>query len=51
VAVKRFISAEQWRDPQQLQRLITSLRVSLTIERGESPPLSGFAEGARVAAL
>ncbi|MHA3885306.1 DUF3509 domain-containing protein [Stutzerimonas degradans] len=51
VAVKRFISAEQWRDPQQLQRLITSLRVSLTIERGESPPLSGFAGEARVAVL
>ena len=35
VAVKRFISAEQWRDQQQLQRLITSLQVSLAIERGE----------------
>ena len=38
VAVKRFISAEQWRDQQQLQRLITSLQVSLAIERGEQMP-------------
>ena len=38
VVVKRFISAEQWRDQQQLQRLITSLQVSLAIERGEQMP-------------
>ena len=35
VAVKRFISASQWRDQQQLERLITSLQFSLAIERGE----------------
>lgn len=35
VAVKRFISANQWRDEQQLERLITSLQFSLAIERGE----------------
>lgn len=35
VAVKRFISASQWRDEQQLERLITSLQFSLAIERGE----------------
>ncbi|MCW3150842.1 DUF3509 domain-containing protein [Stutzerimonas stutzeri] len=35
VAVKRFIGAQQWRDPQQLRRLITSLQVSLAIEHGE----------------
>lgn len=34
VAVKRFISANQWRDEQQLERLITSLRFCLAIERG-----------------
>ncbi|MFL9811913.1 DUF3509 domain-containing protein [Stutzerimonas sp. VN223-3] len=34
VAVKRFISANQWRDQQQLERLITSLQFSLAIERG-----------------
>lgn len=34
VAVKRFISTNQWRDQQQLERLITSLRFSLAIERG-----------------
>ncbi|EXF44810.1 hypothetical protein BAY1663_02791 [Pseudomonas sp. BAY1663] len=38
MAVKRFISAEQWRDQQQLQRLITSLQFSLAIERGEQAP-------------
>ncbi|EME00683.1 DUF3509 domain-containing protein [Pseudomonas stutzeri] len=38
VAVKRYISADQWRDQQQLQRLITSLQVSLAIERGEQLP-------------
>lgn len=35
VAVKRFISADQWRDAQQLDRLITSLQFSLAIERGD----------------
>ncbi|MCQ4288634.1 DUF3509 domain-containing protein [Pseudomonas stutzeri] len=35
VAVKRFISTSQWRDQQQLERLITSLQFSLAIERGE----------------
>ncbi|NKQ12567.1 MULTISPECIES: DUF3509 domain-containing protein [unclassified Pseudomonas] len=35
VAVKRFISSSQWRDQQQLERLITSLQFSLAIERGE----------------
>ncbi|MFV0456653.1 MAG: DUF3509 domain-containing protein [Pseudomonas sp.] len=35
VAVKRFISSAQWRDQQQLERLITSLQLSLAIERGE----------------
>ncbi len=39
VAVKRFISTSQWRDQQQLERLITSLQYSLAIERGEH---SGF---------
>ncbi|MCQ4281123.1 MULTISPECIES: DUF3509 domain-containing protein [Pseudomonadaceae] len=34
VAVKRFISSSQWRDQQQLERLITSLQFSLAIERG-----------------
>lgn len=34
VAVKRFISSAQWRDQQQLERLITSLQLSLAIERG-----------------
>ncbi|WP_217475043.1 DUF3509 domain-containing protein [Stutzerimonas stutzeri] len=34
VAVKRFISTNQWRDQQQLERLITSLQFSLAIERG-----------------
>ncbi|AGA85689.1 DUF3509 domain-containing protein [Stutzerimonas stutzeri] len=38
VAVKRYISADQWRDQQQLQRLITSLQVSLAIERGDQMP-------------
>ncbi|MCQ4265501.1 hypothetical protein CXK91_22195 [Stutzerimonas stutzeri] len=38
VAVKRFISAEQWSDQQKLQRLITSLQVSLAIERGDQMP-------------
>jgi len=36
VAVKRFISASQWRDQQQLERLITSLQFSLAIEQGDS---------------
>ncbi|HCJ30356.1 MAG TPA: hypothetical protein DHV63_13955 [Pseudomonas sp.] len=35
VAVKRYIAANQWRDEQQLERLITSLQFSLAIERGE----------------
>ena len=35
VAVKRFSSTNQWRDQQQLERLITSLQFSLAIERGE----------------
>lgn len=35
VAVKRFISSAQWRDQKQLERLITSLQLSLAIERGE----------------
>ena len=35
VAVKRYISAGQWRDEQQLERLITSLQFSLAIEQGE----------------
>ncbi|WP_417781667.1 DUF3509 domain-containing protein [Stutzerimonas xanthomarina] len=35
VAVKRFISSSQWRDQQQLERLITSLQFSLAMERGE----------------
>lgn len=35
VAVKRFISANQWRDQQQVERLIISLQFSLAIERGE----------------
>ena len=34
VAVKRFISSAQWRDQQQLERLITSLQLSLAVERG-----------------
>ncbi|EWC42969.1 DUF3509 domain-containing protein [Stutzerimonas stutzeri] len=40
VAVKRYISTEQWQDQQQLQRLITSLQFSLAIEHGEQPPRS-----------
>lgn len=36
VAVKRFISSSQWRDQQQLERLITSLQLTLAIERGGS---------------
>lgn len=35
VAVKRYIASNQWRDEQQLERLITSLQFSLAIERGE----------------
>lgn len=35
VAVKRFISPQQWRDQQQLERLITSLQFSLAIERDQ----------------
>ena len=35
VAVKRLISSSQWRDQQQLERLITSLQFSLAIERGD----------------
>ena len=35
VALKRLISSAQWRDQQQLEHLIASLQVSLTIERGE----------------
>ncbi|MCJ0975806.1 DUF3509 domain-containing protein [Pseudomonas sp. PS1] len=35
VAVKRYIASSQWRDEQQLERLITSLQFSLAIERGE----------------
>src|SRR5690606_38324840 len=35
VAVKRFISSTQWRGQHQLERLITSLQLSLAIERGE----------------
>lgn len=35
VAVRRFISAEQWRDPEKLQRFILSVRLGLAIERGE----------------
>lgn len=35
VAVKRFISSTQWRDQQQLERLISSLQLSLAIERGD----------------
>jgi len=31
----RFIRSKQWRDQQQLERLITSLQFSLAIERGE----------------
>lgn len=38
VAVKRFISAAQWRDQQQLERLITSLQFCLAIERGRKLP-------------
>lgn len=36
VAVKRYIGASQWRDQQQLARLITSLQFSLAIEQGTS---------------
>jgi len=39
VAVKRFISTRQWRDQQQLERLITSLQFSLAIERSQDMPL------------
>jgi len=39
VAVKRFISTQQWRDQQQLERLITSLQFSLAIERSQDMPL------------
>ncbi|MHB0763120.1 DUF3509 domain-containing protein [Stutzerimonas sp. NM35] len=39
VAVKRFISTRQWRDQQQLERLITSLQFSLAIERSQDIPL------------
>jgi hypothetical protein len=39
VAVKRYIGANQWRDPQQLERLITSLQFSLAIEQGASLPI------------
>lgn len=35
VAVKRYISASQWREQQQLERLITSLQFSLAIEQGD----------------
>lgn len=35
VAVKRFISSSQWRDQKQLERLITSLQISIAIERGD----------------
>lgn len=51
VAVKRFISAAQWRDPLQLQRLIASLRLSLAIEHGEPAAIFGLAEEARAAAI
>ena len=36
VAIKRFISASQWRDQQQRERLITSLHACLAIERGQA---------------
>ncbi|MFC2970696.1 DUF3509 domain-containing protein [Azotobacter bryophylli] len=38
VAVKRFISAEQWRDPEKLQRFIMSVKLGLAIEKGEVTP-------------
>lgn len=43
VAVKRFISANQWRDKQQLERLITSLHFCLAIERGRALPRDSIA--------
>lgn len=43
VTVKRFISGGQWRDQQQLERLITSLQLTLANLRG------GLAEDSRQA--
>ena len=43
VAVKRFISASQWRDQQQLEQLITSLHYCLAIERGRELPRDSIA--------
>lgn len=51
VAVKRYISADQWRDQQQLQRLITSLQVSLAIERGDQMPRRVARQGLHPAPL
>lgn len=38
VATKRFISTNQWRDRQQLERLISSLQTCLAIKRGRKMP-------------
>ena len=38
VAVKRFISAEQLRDPEKLERFIMSVRFGLAIENSEASP-------------
>lgn len=38
VAVKRFISAGQWRDPEKLRRFIMSVKFGLAIEKGEVTP-------------
>lgn len=34
VAMRHFIAASQWRDQQQLEQLITCLRLCLAIRRG-----------------
>ncbi len=41
VRIKRFIMAEQWQNPQKLERLIQSLSCSLAIEHEETGPAHG----------
>ncbi|TLX55357.1 hypothetical protein DN824_19895 [Stutzerimonas nosocomialis] len=50
VAVKRFMTAEQWQDQEKLQRLITSLSMSLAIERGDSSSMVAASSGLRMPA-
>ncbi|MCQ4273549.1 MULTISPECIES: DUF3509 domain-containing protein [Pseudomonas] len=48
VTVKRFISADQWRNREKLERFIMSVQLGLAIENGEASPalLASMAQGA-----